>query len=62
VITPQVSASKPICDDVYPISRMVCRTIVGISMYVLVVISPVTSTSPLVIAVSQATRARLSSR
>ena len=37
-------------------SRIVSRTIVGISTYVVVVISPMTSTRPVVHAVSHATR------
>ena len=38
-------------------SRIVSRTMRGMSTYALVVISPITSTRPVVIAVSQATRA-----
>jgi hypothetical protein len=43
-------------------SRTVSRTIVWKSMYVWVVISPRTRTRPVVVAVSQATRASGSSR
>ena len=56
VITPQVSASNPYFALVYPISRTVSLTIFGISTYALVVISPITNTIPVVVAVSQATR------
>ena len=56
VITPQFSESKPYFPLSYPISRTVSLTIFWISTYPLVVISPITSTRPVVIAVSQATR------
>src|SRR6478672_5898636 len=55
-ITPHVSASKPYLARVYPIPLTVSRTRRGMSMYVSVVISPATTTRPVVISVSQATR------
>ena len=56
VITPQVSQSNPYFARSYPISLTVSRTIFWISTYALVVISPMTSTRPVVVAVSHATR------
>src|SRR5699024_12706569 len=58
VRTAQDSASNPYFALVYPISLIVCLTIAGISKYVVVDISPETSTIPVVKAVSQATLAR----
>src|SRR5712691_5240732 len=55
-ITPHVSASKPNFARVYPISRIRSRTTRGMSTYVSVVISPATTTRPVVISVSQPTR------
>ena len=54
--TPQVSASNPYLARVYPMPFTVSRTRRGMSMYVSVVISPATTTRPVVISVSQATR------
>ncbi len=54
--TPQVSQSKPIVEWSYPISLTVLRTMVGMSTYVVVVISPPTSTKPVLVKVSHATR------
>jgi len=56
VITAHVSASNPYFPRVYPISRIVSLTIFWISTYAFVVISPITSTRPVVVAVSHATR------
>ena len=53
--TPHVSASKPNFARVYPISRIRSRTRRGMSTYVVVVISPATTTRPVVISVSHAT-------
>src|SRR5438128_6639684 len=53
---PRVSASNPYLARVYPISLTLSRTSRGMSMYFSVVISPATTTSPVVISVSQATR------
>ncbi len=60
VRTAQVSASKPYLARVYPTSRTVLRTRLGMSTYPSVVISPATKTSPVVTRVSAATRAFLS--
>src|SRR3712207_549569 len=54
--TPHVVASKPQSERVYPISAIRCRTSRGMSTYVCVVISPATTTRPVVISVSHATR------
>src|SRR6266568_2343217 len=54
--TPHVSASKPNFARVYPISRMRSRTMRGMSTYVVVVISPPTTTRPVVIRLSHGTR------
>src|SRR5699024_2924991 len=59
-ITPHVSASIPYSAFTYPISRNVSLTILGISTYALVVISPVTYTTPVVTITSHATLASLS--
>src|SRR5471032_1979321 len=56
-ITPHVSASKPYFARVYPISAIRDRTTRGMSTYVVVVISPATTTRPVVMSVSHATRA-----
>src|SRR5262245_9940793 len=55
-ITPHVSASKPYFARVYPISVIVSRTSCRTSTYVSVEISPATTTRPVVMSVSQATR------
>src|SRR2546421_3316975 len=55
-ITPHVSASKPYLARVYPIDEIRSRTRRGMSTYTFVVISPATTTRPVVISVSQATR------
>src|SRR5699024_12575025 len=57
VRTALVSASNPYFALVYTISLIVCLTIAGISTYVVVDISPETSTIPVVTVVSQATLA-----
>ena len=54
-ITAQFSKSKPIAGSVYPIFLIVSRTTVGISTTAFVVISPATTTNPVVTIVSQAT-------
>jgi hypothetical protein len=54
--TPHVVASKPHSDCVYPISEIRSRTSLGMSTQISVEISPATTTSPVVISVSQATR------
>src|SRR5215211_7654989 len=51
-ITPHVSASKPYFARVYPIAAIRSRTRRGMSTYVDVVISPATTTRPVVISVS----------
>src|SRR5712691_4806845 len=51
------SASKPICSSLYPIERIVSRIVRWMSSSAWVVTSPMTTQSPLVIALSQATRA-----
>ena len=53
---PHVSASKPYFARVYPIVRMRSRTSFATSSRALVEISPATTTRPVVISVSQATR------
>ena len=55
-ITAHVFPSNPVFASLYPISFTVLRTIAGISSCALVVISPVTSTNPVQLAASQATR------
>src|ERR671918_1447773 len=56
VATPQVSPSMPNRESVYPMSVMVRRATAGMSTYVSVLISPATTTRPVVTSVSQATR------
>jgi hypothetical protein len=56
VITPQVRPLKPYASLSYPMSQTTSRTRDGMSTYVSVVISPATTTSPVVSRVSQATR------
>ena len=55
VITEHVSQSKPYFALSYPISLTVSLTIFFFSSYAFVVISPITNTTPVVVAVSQAT-------
>src|SRR6266487_3440401 len=54
--TLHVVASKPHSECVYPISPIFLRAIAGMSTYVEVEISPATTTRPVVISVSHATR------
>lgn len=55
-MTAQESESKRMSAEVYPISRIVPRTMSGMSTYVLVVTSPATTTRPVATRVSTATR------
>ena len=55
-MTAQVSASKPISELVKPMSRTAPRTIFWKSSCAFVVISPATSTKPVLATVSHATR------
>src|SRR3954447_6456644 len=59
--TPQVDASKPRSELVYPMSPTMPRTMRGMSTYASVVISPATTTRPVVQSTSQATRPSRSS-
>ena len=56
-MTPQVRQSKPTSESSYPTSRIVRRTVSGMSTQALVLISPKTKTTPVFTATSQATRA-----
>jgi hypothetical protein len=56
IMTAHVSASKPTCELVNPMSRTVPRTSFWKSSCALVVISPATSTNPVLATVSHATR------
>jgi hypothetical protein len=59
--TPQLAPSKPMSDELYPMSNTVLRTRDSTSTQALVVTSPATTTTPVLINVSQATRPRGSS-
>jgi hypothetical protein len=56
--TAQVAPSNPIAESVYPISLTVWRTTCGKSIFAVVVISPATTTIPVLASDSHATRAR----